>query len=266
MLKRILKMAIFGALFSIFAVFSLSIAANTQALPKGNIIGFIYARDGTTPLEGAVVKFKSLTNGKMYDSTRSDGYGIFKVQGVESGIYTYGVITEGGDFNADSFIGLKVDDKETAKLSIALDPYDQDTAAAVSEVIKGQDKNGEFLAGMVAGFDPATRTARVEVVKGLLRLNDRIHTKGKFTDFYQEISVLKVGSSPARQAIAGQTAALKMQQSAKQGDLVYVVQDKKIFPFFLAPLGVAVVIAANSAVTHGVVTIRDEAAPVSPKR
>jgi hypothetical protein len=266
MFKGIPKNAILGAVFSVLTVFSSAMSANAQTLPKGNIIGFIYAKDGTTPLEGAVVKFKSIATGKIYDSTRSDDYGIFKVRGVESGFYTYGVVTEGGDFNADNIIGLKVDEKETAKLSIALDPYDQDTAAAVSEVIQGQEKNGEFLAGMVAGFDPASRTARIEVVKGLLRLNDRIHTKGKTTDFYQEISVLKVGSSPARQAIAGQTAALKMQQSAQQGDLVYVVQDNKIFPFFLAPLGVAVVIAANSAVTHGVVTIRDEAAPVSPKR
>jgi hypothetical protein len=266
MFKGIPRTVILGAIFSVFTAFSLSMTVNSQTLAKGNIIGFIYAKDGTTPLEGAIVKFKSLTSGKIYDSTRSDDYGIFKVQDVESGFYTYGVVTEGGDFNADNIIGLKIDEKETAKLSIALNPYDQDTAAAVSEVIQGQDKNGEFLAGMVAGFDPATRTARVEVVKGLLRLDDRIHTKGKTTDFYQEVSVLKVGNSPARQAMAGQTAALKMQQSAQQGDLVYVVQDKKIFPFFLAPLGVAVVIAANSAVTHGVVTIRDEAAPVSPKR
>ena len=118
MIKGMTKSAILWATFSILAFFSFSILASAQARPKGNIIGFIYAKDGTTPLEGAIVKFKSLTAGTVHDSTRSDVHGIFKVQGVESGIYTYGVVTEGGDFNADNILGLKVDEKETAKLNI----------------------------------------------------------------------------------------------------------------------------------------------------
>jgi len=266
MFKRIQRGAFLGATFSLLAFLSFSMPANAQARPKGNIIGFIYAQDGTTPLEGATIKFKCLTTGKIFESTRSDVYGIFKVQGVESGIYTYGVVTEGGDFNADDILGLKVDEKETAKLSIVLNPYDQDVAAAVTEVTKGQDKNGEFLVGMIADFNPQTRIAQIRVVKGLLRLNDRIHIKGKSTDFYQDIYLFRVGNSPARHVTSGQTAALKMEQSAQKGDLVFVVSDKKIFPFFLTPLGVAVVIAANSAVTYGIVKILDVAVPVSPKR
>ena len=254
----------FGAAFLFFL--ASPFLAGAQASSKGNVVGFIYAQDGTTPLEGAVVKFKNLTSGKIYDSTRSDVYGVFRIKGIESGIYTYGVLTEQGDFNADDVLGLKVDENEIAKLSISLDPYGQDEAAAASEVIKGQQKQGEFLVGMVADFNPRTRIARVQVVKGLLQLNDRIHTRGKSTDFYQQIRVLKVGDRTARRAVIGQTAALKMDQSVQKGDQVYVVPDKKIFPFFLAPLGVAVVIASNSAVTHGVVVIRDEAVPVSPKR
>lgn len=266
MFKRIQRGAFLGGAFFLLAFFSFSMLASAQARPKGNVIGFIYAQDGTTPLEGAIIKFKNLTTGKIFESTRSDVYGIFRVQGVESGVYTYGVVTEGGDFNADDILGLKVDENETAKLSIALNPYEQEVAAAVTEVTKGRDKNGEFLVGMIADFNPQTRIAQIRVVKGLLRLNDRIHTKGKSTDFYQDIFLLRVDNSPARHVTSGQTAALKMEQSAQKGDLVYVVSDKKILPFFLTPLGLAVVIAANGAVTYGIVKILDVATPCSPKR
>jgi hypothetical protein len=266
MLGGVLRKAFLGAMFSFLVFLPIPILADAQASMKGNVIGFIYAQDGTTPLKGAVVKFKNLATGKIYDSTSSDVYGIFRVPGIESGIYTYGVIIEGGGFNAESILGLKVDERETAKLSLSVDPYDQEVAAAVSEVIKEQQKEGESLVGMVADFNPKTRMAQVQLVRGLLRLNDRIHAKGKSTDFYQEIDVLKLGNSPARRVLPGQTAALKMKQGVRKGDQVYVVPDKKIFPFFLAPLGVAVVVASNSAVTHGVLKIRDEATPVSPKR
>jgi len=97
-------------------------------------------------------------------------------------------------------------------------------------------------------------------------LNDRIHTRGKSTDFYQEIRVLKVDNSPVRRALLGQTAAMKMEQSAQKEDYVFVVSDKKIFPIFLVPLGVALVIGSNSAVTYGILKIKDQAIPVSPKR
>jgi len=266
MFRRIPKGVLAGAVFSFLAFLSFSTRASAGADPKGNVVGFIYAQDGTTPLEGAIIKFKNLNSGKIFESNRSDALGIFRVQGIESGIYTYGVVTEKGDFNADNILGLKVDDGETAKLSIALSPYEQEVAAAVTEVAKGMDKNGESLVGMIAEFNPQTRTGQVQVVKGLLRLNDRIHIKGPSTNFLQDVSLLKMGDVPVRRVTLGQTAALKIDQNAQKGDLVYVVSDKKIFPFFLVPLGVAAVIGANEAVTYGILKIKDQAIPVSPKR
>jgi len=266
MFKRIQRGVFLGAIFSLLAFLFFPMLANAQARPKGNVIGFIYGQDRTTALEGAVVKFKNLTTGQIFESSRSDIHGVFRVQGLDSGFYTYGVVTEGGDFNADDILGLKVDENETAKLSISLDPYDKETAAGISEVLKEQQKNGESLVGMVIDFSPTTRIAQVQVVKGLLRLNDRIHTRGKSTDFYQDIRVLRVDNSPVRRALLGQTAAMKMEQSAQKEDYVFVVSDKKIFPIFLVPLGVALVIGSNSAVTYGILKIKDQAIPVSPKR
>jgi hypothetical protein len=266
MLRRISKSVLGGALFSLLALLFFPDPAAAGAEMKGNVIGFIYAQDGTTPMEGAIVKFKNLTSGEIFESSRSDVYGVFKVQGIAAGVYAYGVVTEKGDFNADDILGLKINEKETAKLSIALNPYDQDTAAAIAEVAKGQEKSGEFLVGLIAGYDAQTGLAQVQIANGLLRLNDRIHIKGKSTDFYQEIPLLRMGSSPVQKVKSGQTATLRMERNALKGDLVYVVSNKKIFPLFLAPLGVAAVLGANSAVTYGIFKIMDQAKPVSAIR
>lgn len=240
------------------------IAQNT--IPKGNVIGFLYAKDGTTPLEGAIVRFKNLANGSMFTSSKTDSYGIFKLEGIESGIYTYGVVTDTGDFNADSLVGLKVGENETAKLSISIDPYDEEASAAISEIYKEQEKNGEVLVGTVADFSANTRLARVQIVKGLLRLNDRIHARGKTTNFYQDVDFLMVGSNKTKRVLKGQTGTIKLDRNAQTGDLVYVVRSKRVFPIFLAPLGVAAVIGGNEAVTYGIMKIKDQQEPVSAKK
>lgn len=254
----------------ILVIFVLSpfaaVVSGAQAGLKGNIIGFLYERDGTTPLEGAVVKFKNLSAGTFYESTKSDVYGLFKVQDVESGIYTYGVATGQGDFNADSIVGFKIGENETAKLSIAIDPYEKEVADAISEINQDLEKNGEALVGMIAEFNSSTRMAEVQVVKGALKVNDRIHARGKSTNFYQDVDNLMVGTAETKRVLKGQTGALKLEQTAQAGDMVYVVPAKKIFPIFLAPLGIAAIIGGNEAVTYGIMKIKDQAIPASPKR
>ena len=242
-----------------------ALAAQTN-FPKGNIIGFVYAKDGTTPLEGAVVKFKNLTSGALLVSSKSDGYGIFRLEGIESGLYSYGVVTDQGDFNANTLVGLKIAENETAKLSIALDPYDKEVAEAISEIYKEQEKSGEALVGTIAEFNPNTKLAQVQVIKGVLQVNDKIHTRGKSTNFYQDIDALLVGTSKAKRLLKGQTGTIKLEQSAQAGDLVYIVPAKKIFPIFLAPLGIAAVIGGNEAVTYGILKIKDQQIPVSADR
>lgn len=265
--RRVLEnlLGFFSLIFALFLLSAPQVLA-AQNIAKGNIMGFIYDKDGSTPFQGAVIKFKNLTSGTVYESTKSDTLGLFKVQGVETGIYSYGVVTGAGDFNADNIVGLRIADNETAKLSIALNPYDKEVASAVSEVFKDQTANGESLVGTIADFDPGTRMAQVQVVKGLLRVKDRIHAKGKSTDFYQDVNDLTAGNNTTRQIITGQTGSLKLERAANKGDLVYVIRNKKIFPFFLAPAGVAAVIAGNSAVTYGVVKIKDEGDPASAIR
>jgi hypothetical protein len=136
----------------------------------------------------------------------------------------------------------------------------------VSEIYKEQEINGESLVGTIADFNPNTRIAQIQVVKGLLRLKDKIHAKGKATDFYQEVNVLMAGNSSARQVLPGQIASVKLDRKAAQGDLVYVVRNKNLFPIFLAPLGIASILAASSGVTYGIVKINDQCNTLSPHK
>jgi hypothetical protein len=251
--------------FAFFVFFSPHFLT-AESVAKGNIVGFLYAKDGTTPLEGGIVKFKNLTSGTVFESSKSDTYGIFKLQGIESGVYTYGVLTSDGDFNADNLVGIRIQENETAKLSIALNPYGKEEASAVSEIYKEQEINGESLVGTIADFNPNTRIAQIQVVKGLLRLKDKIHAKGKATDFYQEVNVLMAGNSSAKQVLPGQIASVKLDRKAAQGDLVYVVRNKNLFPLVLAPLGAATILAASTGVNYGIVKINDVKIDCSPDR
>jgi hypothetical protein len=252
-----------GLVFLLFIFLSPQFVTAQDNIPKGNVVGFLYAKDGTTPLVGAVVKFKNLTSGSLFTSSKTDGYGIFKLEGVESGIYTYGVVTEQGDFNADGFVGLKIGRNETAKLSIALDPYDKDVAEAVSEIYKEQEKNGEALIGTIADFNPDTKFAQVQVVKGMLQVNDKIHARGTSTNFYQDVDLLMVGRSKTKRILKGQSGTLKLERNAQAGDLIYIVPAKNVFPLFLVPLGVAAVIGGNEVVTYGIMKIKDQGEPAS---
>ena len=110
----------FSCLLLAFILFCYPIALKSENVAKGNIVGFVYDMDGTTPLEGAVVKVKNISTDVVYESTKSDILGIFKIKGLENGIYLYGVMTPNGDFNSDGLVGIRIQGNETAKMSISL--------------------------------------------------------------------------------------------------------------------------------------------------
>lgn len=246
-----LKSAAIAFLVISFILFSIPALSYGENFGKGNIIGFVYDQDGTTPLEGAVVKVKNIATGNIYESSASDTNGTFRIVGIETGLYLCGVQTAQGDFNSEEFFGVKLSDGETAKLSIALTPYEQKVATALQEVYQGHSSSGESLIGTVIDYYSDNQSADVLVVKGMLRLDDRIHAKGRETDFYQNVEGLKLGSSSAKRVFAGQTANMKVKKSVNNGDLVYVVCKRGILPMFLRPLGYATMLGASLGIILG---------------
>ena len=251
------RLTFIGFVFALLIFFSISFLGSENA-PKGNIIGFVYAEDGTTPLEGAVVKIKHVSTDAVYESSGSDTHGVFKIEGVEKGIYICGVKAAQGDFNSDSLIGVRIHENETAKVSLSLVPYDKKVSSAIKEVNEAQNITGEALVGRAINYNPDTRTAVVFITKGLLQLHDKIHVKGEATDFYQDVNTLKLEGSSVKRLLVGQTASLGVKDPVETGDLIYVVRRKKGLWLFSKPFGWATVISGSSAIVYGIVKLLDD--------
>ncbi len=84
----------------------------------GSLIGFVYAADGTTPVEGAVFKVKNVKTNKVYESSKSDALGVFKIDSLEEGLYLAGVNSGDHAYIIQNVLGVKAN--TTAKLSLSL--------------------------------------------------------------------------------------------------------------------------------------------------
>lgn len=114
--STVLKIVLILAIF-LFYCPRLLISQNTQ---NGNLYGFVFDEDETTPLEGVVVIVKNIATSKIYQSEKTNRFGVFKIEGLEPGIYIFGVTTPGGNFECNKLIA--VERNGNAKLSMALCP------------------------------------------------------------------------------------------------------------------------------------------------
>jgi hypothetical protein len=264
MRNGVISKGFFTAFFFVVFVLVFSNLGSAAQAPKGHLIGFVYENDGTTPIEGAVIKLKSLDTEQIIESAKSDRAGMFKVEGLESGFYIYGVLTSKGEFNADSVVGIKIREAETAKMSISVNSYpNKEAAVQWAEIYREQRASGEALIGRVESFNGSSRMAEVSVTKGSLAVRDKIHARGEKTDFYQKVSILKMGDASAERVYSGQKALVELKNTAQVGDLVYLVCKKSALPLFLGPLGVATIVAGSAAIVRHT-DVDDKHEDVSP--
>ena len=234
-------------------LFANPVASDTP--PKGNLIGFLYATDGSTPLQGAVVRIKNIQTDEVLLSQETDELGITRIADIEPGLYIYGVTTKEGDFNSTDLVGVA--SGKTAKVSITLEEYSEREAEAVKQIARDLSLEGESLIGRVEEFCSSTRTADIFMIKGLLRKNDRIHVVGDKTDIYQTAKNLRKDGKPAKKVLAAETATLSLSQTVHAGDLVYMVSRKGLAPLFLSPLGIVSAVAGSGAVVYGITQFSD---------
>jgi hypothetical protein len=230
-----------------------------EKMPQGNIEGFIYDKDGTTPLEGAIVRFSNVSTGAVYESLKSDMSGAFRIEGIERGVYLFGVITEQGEFNSIEPIGVTIQENETAKLSLSLIPYEGKIASSIMGFPEEKEIKGEVLVGRVVKFYPAALTADVFIFKEKLQYRDRIHVKApevekvkaeeEVSDFYQEAYNLRVNGSRVKKVPPGYVVSIPLKERVDIGDLVYVVRRKRLLPLLLIPVGIgtSIIIPASPA-------------------
>ena len=255
----ILSFCLIFAVFFCLSLFTPILSA--QTLEKGNLIGYVLDRDGKTPVPGAVIKVRNVTTGAVYESTTSDSQGVFKIEGLSKGIYSFGITTALGDFNSNELIGILPN--ETTKISLSLNPYESGIQSAVQEVLRDQAENaGESRIGRVVGYNPETQEAEIFVEKGLIQVDDRIRIRGAATNFYQDVGSLRISQNQVRMALAGETPGMKVKSFVQAGDIVYIVCKKGVTPFFLTPCGIVGILAGTGAIMAGIITITEKT-PVS---
>lgn len=259
------RVLVLGIILS-FAVLVLPTFSKDTNASVGRISGVVYDKDGTTPLEGAVVTIRNVSSGSILTSPQTTENGAFLMEGVESGVYQFGIETEKGGYNANEVFAVTLEDGETAKMALTLNSYDAKTEEAVRQVYQEQRIDGESMIGRVESYNPSTRTAQVFIMKGLIQVNDRIHVLGEGTNFNQDVkSLLDLSGISIDKAFAGETAFLPVLQDVEAGDVVYIVCKRKGFvPFFLTPCGIAWIAGAAGAITYGILTVDEEKEAVSP--
>jgi hypothetical protein len=232
-----------------------------QAPARGNLIGYIYDKDGTTPVAGAVIKLRNISSGAIYEAPVTDKAGYFKIENLSKGIYNFGITTAAGDFNSNELVGII--ENETTKLSISVSPYENEIRQSMQEIAREQSvKDNEARIGRVVQYAPGTKDAMVFIEKGVLQLDDRMRVRGVQTNFYQDVTALGLEGAKVKRALAGQNPWLRVVRDPQVGDGVYLVCKKGVAPFFLTPCGIATVVGGVGALV-GIVTVTDKT-PVSP--
>jgi hypothetical protein len=217
-----------------------------QEAGTGNLVGFVFAKDGATPVVGARVLIRNVTTGTVFESTNSDHLGLFRFEKVAVGLYALGVAAGDGDFNSLDFVGIAPD--ETAKVTINLDRYDEKSIAEAQAMAKEQKETGEFYVGRVIRYLPQSRQAEVFIERGLVRAGEPLHFKGS-ADFIVEARRIRVEGESAQRILTTQSGLMRVPEACAPGDPVYVVCKKGVPPFFLLPLGIASVVAGSATLT-----------------
>ena len=242
MSRGVHKVVSWGLAFALI-LFSSPSLSTSQATGKGQLVGYVFHKDGSTPVQGVVVVAKNVTTGKVFQSVKTDGLGLFKFEELDAGIYALGVTSVQGSYNSQDLVGIKAD--ETAKISIALDPFDRQAIEAARAVAKEEKERGESLVGKVVAYSPGTKEAAVSIDRGLLQSGDRIRVRGSVTDFSQDVTTLKVRGARVTRALFGEQAILPVAKPCAAGDAVYVVCKRGVPPLFLAPIGLAAIVAGS---------------------
>ena len=133
--------------FSFIVFFSPHIVVG-QNTGSGNLLGFVYNTDGTTPLAGAVLMLRNVSTGAVYESSISDTVGVVRVEGLEEGLYIVGVTTDQGNYNLEDLVGIR--SASTAKVSLALKSGSQEQVQSNGE-ISGECPKGDWYIPEAAG-------------------------------------------------------------------------------------------------------------------
>ncbi len=110
-------------IFLVMLLTAILCVSQEQPRTRSTLIGYVFEKNGTTPVEEATVWIKRLPTGDLQASGPSDREGMFRIDGVQKGIYVFSVSTPRGNFNGQSFLGIRALAEEYGKMHVVLSPF-----------------------------------------------------------------------------------------------------------------------------------------------
>jgi hypothetical protein len=124
-LTRMAAWVTFPMMVCLLVWFPLTLPGSEEgSVGKGKLKGFIYKRDGKTPLFGAQVLLKDVKTGEIFESNVTDGVGDYKFLDIPQGNYKIKILVKDKDYEVKTVdFMVKILDGKTSTLSFALKKY-----------------------------------------------------------------------------------------------------------------------------------------------
>lgn len=213
------KRSLVAPLIVALILFYTPVSLLSQEAAEGQLAGYVFEQDGTSPVGGVVVKLMNIESGELIESPESDTEGFFSIGGIAKGVYSFAVSSPSGDFGSNDMIGIEAG--KTAKIAISMNPYTEARAAAINQSRQQREEEEGDPFGRVLSFDEETMMAQVLMLKDYEKSKCRIQVKGEDTDFKQKLELMMLGNQEVDEALEGQTVAIELEYTAIPEDYVY---------------------------------------------
>lgn len=108
------------------------------------------------------------------------------------------------------------------KKSKKVDKVGKEKKGHISAVKKSQPK--EVLIGRITHFFAKPSAGVIKLSKGNISLGDKIHIRGRHTDFIQNVFSLQIDNKPVDKAVKGKEVGLEVKERVRRKDKVYVLK------------------------------------------
>jgi hypothetical protein len=112
-----------GGWFTLFCFcFLVFPASNLARSSDGNLMGFVYGKDGKSPLQGAVVLLKGADTEQVYQSEPTGKTGNYRIENIDVGTYIVGLKINEDTFNVDGYVEVAGGKTDTLSLALGSPP------------------------------------------------------------------------------------------------------------------------------------------------
>jgi hypothetical protein len=96
--------------------------SNFAQSSTGNLMGFVYGKDGKSPLSGAIVLLKGSNTDKVYQSVPTGITGDYRISDIDAGTYVVGLQVNEDTFNVDGYVEVAGGKTDTLSLALGSPP------------------------------------------------------------------------------------------------------------------------------------------------